>query len=264
MRLAVRIVVTLKARRQDCERLTNALPQELTPVEGDPSRVTFTFDDANAAETDATPSESSRNAIAAEIDRLNGLGRLRWGRVFERVELDFISMFSADGKESRSIQPASAHAHLLPEDFADLVEKLGHPRPDPPDGWEEIKALDLPAALAAASGDDEIARVLHFVDLALEHHADLDWAVAYLAVERIEEDLASRSTNGKAAGLWSESEHTRFRRTANSFGTLGTRARHGRERTDPPPRPMSDSDASWFLRRVVARWLTYRAAAIRN
>jgi len=57
-----------------------------------------------------------------------------------------------------------------------------------------------------------------------------------------------------------EGEIRRFKQTANSETTLGDEARHGRETTEPPPRPMSLGEADLLVRRILGKWLTWKSA----
>jgi DNA-binding transcriptional LysR family regulator len=88
----------------------------------------------------------------------------------------------------------------------------------------------------------------------LEGDTDIDWGAAYSALELIEHDLRDRSVDGHALGWWTNQERDNFRATANSAEALGVAARHGTGGV-PVPR-MSSKDASWYVRRVTAYWLT--------
>lgn len=84
----------------------------------------------------------------------------------------------------------------------------------------------------------------------------IDWGAGYSALEAIEHDLTDRGGDGRALGWWTRSERDGFKATANSAEALGVAARHGRPGGVPKPR-MSPKDASWYVRRVTAHWLTY-------
>jgi len=51
----------------------------------------------------------------------------------------------------------------------------------------------------------------------------------------------------------------RFTHTADSVGAVGDDARHGRERTQPPPRPLSLSAARDLIDRLLRSWLTWKS-----
>jgi hypothetical protein len=137
----------------------------------------------------------------------------------------------------------------------------GWPAPTPPTGLADVNALSLPAIVDLAERDAEAARVLRLVELALSGVHDIDWVLAYAAIEVVKADAKARGADGKKLGWWTRREHSDFGATANSHLALGVRARHGASpRAVATPR-MSDVDACWFLRRVVARWVSWRLAS---
>ncbi len=75
---------------------------------------------------------------------MNGFGKLRWGRAFAGVKVGDVRYFDPDGRDCGQVVFAgTAYGHLTPEEFADMMERLGHPRPAPPEGIEYINALNL-------------------------------------------------------------------------------------------------------------------------
>jgi hypothetical protein len=192
--------------------------------------------------------------IDAYVRRVNGFGRLRWGRAFAAVEIAGLRTVDADGRETQMIFPGSAHGHLPWEQFADMVERLGYPRPDKPVGLDTISALDGEAVAALAETNPDVARVLRLVELMLEGDDEIDWVAGYSALETIEQNLADRGRNARDLGYWSRAERRRFDATANSREVLGTRARHGK-RSGLTEARMTTNDASWFVRRAAARWI---------
>ena len=145
---------------------------------------------------------------------------------------------------------------MLPDDFADMIERLGHPRPAPPARIDLLRALDLAAVTDLTETNPDAGRVLHLVYLMLEGDQEIDWVAGYAALEVIEQDLSTRDIDGQALGWWTRTERGNFRATANSAEVLGFRARHGKRSGLTEPR-MTSKDASWFVRRVTALWLTY-------
>jgi len=117
-----------------------------------------------------------------------------------------------------------AVAHLEPEEFADLVERLGQPRPPLPLGLDTIQALDGADVTGLAAEFPVVAHVLHLVDLMLRDDRDLDWVAAYSAFEAINHDLRNRELDGVEQGWWARSERSDFTGTANSVEALGARA----------------------------------------
>jgi hypothetical protein len=145
---------------------------------------------------------------------------------------------------------------MLPEDFANLVERLTGTRPALPEGVDVVEAVDLAGAVKLAAGNADVARALRLVDLMLEGDDEIDWVAGYSALEVVEEDLKARGLNGRALGWWTKSEYKDFAATANSVEALGEYARHGK-RFGLAEARMTRVQASWFIRRVVAHWLAY-------
>jgi hypothetical protein len=85
--------------------------------------------------------------------------------------------------------------------------------------------------------------------------ADLDWVTMYKVFEIVRENTRRGETGIAAAGWATTNEMKLFRRTANSVGALGDRARHGRRDPMPPPVPMPQHDAVGLIRRLARRWL---------
>ncbi len=75
------------------------------------------------------------------------------------------------------------------------------------------------------------------------------WSGLYKIYEAIEADVGS--IPGK--GWCTKTELGRFKRTANSPGALGVRARHG-AMGSPPTDPMSLSSAKSLIRRLLNKW----------
>jgi hypothetical protein len=145
---------------------------------------------------------------------------------------------------------------MLPEDLADLVERLGHPRRAMPARLDVINTLTYRPVMALAEGLPDVGRVLHLIDLMLVGDEEIDWVAAYAALEIIEQDLRERGVDGHGLGWWTNAERKRFRATANSPEALGYRARHGK-RSGMTEAGMTSKEANWFVRRVTAHWLTY-------
>jgi hypothetical protein len=252
----VRWLVTLSASKRDVERLTEESLADLTADATDPEHLLLELHDP---EGDATGDEVPRRAkavIDALVRHINGFGRLRWGRTFEGVSVSTTKSFDPAGGETLRLTIEPAFEHMLPEDFANTSERLGFPRPALPAGLEVINALDGAAVIALAEANPEVGRVLHLVDLMLEGDDEIDWVAGFSAVEVIEQDLASRQVKGQALRWWTNAERDSFRATANSVEVLGFRARHGK-RFGVKEARMTSEEASWFVRRVAAHWLTH-------
>ena len=118
------------------------------------------------------------------------------------------------------------------------------------DGTEEINRPADPAKawLSAAETSGDVARALR-LSAGREH----GWVELYRLLEIVENSV---SRNGITDAGWAtKRELARFRHTANSPEATGDTARHGRERTQPPRRPMSLNDARGLIRQVVRQWL---------
>jgi hypothetical protein len=102
------------------------------------------------------------------------------------------------------------------------------------------------ACADASSRDARAAKVLRLLG-----QPALDWVGMYRILEVVE-DAVGRPTiqswvGKKRLGL--------FRHTADSVSAIGDEARHGKERTDPPARPMSKHEARRLTLHVVELWL---------
>jgi hypothetical protein len=250
----VRWIATLSGSRQDIERLAAELP-DLSPVEDAPRELLLELDDPEGDATGGDVPHAAKAVIDASVRRINGFGRLRWGRTFEGVDVSKIVSIDPEGRTTHRAFAERGAGHMRFEDFANMVERLGEPRPEPPAGLDVINALEAEAVTTLAATNPEVARVLHLVDLMLAGDEEIDWVAAYAALEVIEQDLANRQVDGQALGRWTGAERGRFTGTANSAALLGFRARHGRL-GDPPKKSMTSKEASWFIRRVAALWVT--------
>jgi hypothetical protein len=133
------------------------------------------------------------------VDRVNGVGRLRWGRTFEGVAITTIKSFDESGRPMQHVFLEPAREHMLPEDFADMVERLGHKRPSMPKGIEIVNALDIPTSIMLATTQPEVMRAVHLVDLMLHGDDEIDWIAGYAALEIVEHDLQVRKLDGKSS-----------------------------------------------------------------
>lgn len=246
-------IITLEAAEADVDRLVHAGIRGIDPLDGEPRRLLLTHNQPNGA----TPEEEShivQNEVEAFVSRLNGVGRVRWGRIFEGVSIHSWHTVAADGKITETIFLDAATGHLPPKEFADLVESLGYERPPLPDGLDHIDGLDLDAALETTGTNPAAGRVVQLIDLMLKDE-EFNWSAAYAALETIEHELREQDVDGRMLGWWTRGERSDFRATANSPEALGIRARHGKP-TGPSEARMSSHDANWLVRRVAALWLS--------
>lgn len=252
----MRWVVTFEANVADVERLLVQASDRLSAAES-PREVVLEFEDAEGDVATDESRQTARTAIEAFVQHLNGFGKLRWGRTFEGVTVKGVRHIDSEGRSGQVVFVGTAYAHLPPDEFADMVERMGFPRPDLPLGVEDINALDLEKTTTLAHSDPEVARVLHLVELMLEGDDAIDWAAGYSALEIIEQHVLRRGLSGQSLGWWTRMEHQRFTQMANSVDAVGIRSRHQGRRYDPPKKPLSSKDGSWFVRRVTARWIDW-------
>jgi hypothetical protein len=251
----MRWVIALSCTRADAERLLGASIDNLAPHPTDSGEIVMELTDPFGDESTDETRQAVRQDVELRVRHINGFGKLRWGRGFEGVEIKGVRSYESSGHESQHVYVGTAYAHLQPREFADMIEKWGHPRPPLPVGLEVIEALDGGAVASLAKSHPVVGRVLHLVELMLEGDEQIDWGAAYSALEAVEDDLRNRGVDGRALGWWTRRERDDFRATANSAEALGVASRHGTGGV-PVPR-MSYKDASWYVRRVVAYWLTH-------
>ena len=80
----------------------------------------------------------------------------------------------------------------------------------------------------------------------------LTWSELYLLFELFESDVGSKMFDR----VWiSPADAELFARTANSYTTLRSAGRHGKDRGAPPASPMSHSAAVVLVRALVFSWL---------
>ncbi|HEX5988699.1 MAG TPA: hypothetical protein VFY75_00610 [Solirubrobacterales bacterium] len=246
-------IITLEAAEADIDRLVHASIPGIDPADGEPRRLLLTHYQPDGATPEEEP-HIVQDEVEALVNRLNGVGRVRWSRVFEGVSIHSWHTVADDGEITERIFLDAATGHLPPKEFADLVESLGYERPPLPDGLDHIDGLDLDAALETTEMNPAAGRVVQLIDLMLKDE-EFNWSAAYAALETIEHELREQGVDGRKLGWWTRGERSDFRATANSPEALGVRARHGRP-TGLSEARMSSHDANWFVRRVAALWLS--------
>jgi hypothetical protein len=99
-------------------------------------------------------------------------------------------------------------------------------------------------------GDSNIEEALHYLG------ADGNvWSNLYKASEIVEDSIGGDSRLLFENGWCSRSEWRRFRRTANHQEAIGHFSRHARERSEPPPDPMTVNEAKAFVIELVRAWV---------
>lgn len=239
------------------ERLAAESVPGLTADNADPKQLVLELNDPEGAATGDDAPHAAKAVIDAVVRDLNGFGRLRWGQMFDGISASqAVKAVGPAGDVTQRVFLGTAVDHMEPEDFADMVERLGHPRPPLPTGLEVIRALNGSDVTALVETNPEVGRVLHLVDLMLRDDEDIDWVAAYSALEIIEQDLRARGESGPDLGWWTKAERNDFTATANSVEVLGVRARHGK-RFGLTEARMTTKHASWFIRRAAAHWVTH-------
>lgn len=257
----MRWLVTLDGSRLDIERLLAESSDRLSATE-EPREVVLEIRDPDHGEATDESRQAGRTLIDAAVRHLNGYGKLRWDRAFGGVTVKAVSYFDSEGRPGGQVVfVGTAYDHMLPEDFADMMERLGEPRPEPPVGLEDVNRLDLGRITALSDDNPEVARVLRLVELMLKGDDEIDWAAGYSALEVIDQDVRRLGESGQALGWWSNKEFERFKHMANSVEAVGIRSRHQGHRFAPPKKRLSAKEGSWFVRRVAARWLLWLLAA---
>lgn len=256
----MRWVVTLWGTKQDAERLVGEFP-ELSAVEYSPSEYHRDLHlELDVPEGDAPEGNAlnvARAVIEAHVRRINGFGRLRWGRTFEGVEITDFKTIDSQGETATIHFLEPGVEYLLPEDWVAMADERGIPKARLPIGMEVLSILDGEAVTMLAATDRSVALVLRLVDEMLAGDEEIDWAAAYSALEVMEQDLHDRGLDGQKLGWWTAKERGNFRATANSVEVLGEHARHGKPFGLTEGR-MTSMDASWLVRRAAALWLTWR------
>jgi len=90
--------------------------------------------------------------------------------------------------------------------------------------------------------------------LRLYGNKNLDWVNLYRLLEIVVKDVGG--IDQIANNNWaSKKEIRRFKNTSGSWKVLKDEARHASESTDPPPNPMSLSEARSLINEIIRKWL---------
>lgn len=252
----MRWIVNLTGSREDIERLL-AEPLEGLSATDDPRLVRLEVVDPRHPNNSDEARSEGRAMLDAAVRRLNGFGRLRWGRSFGCLDAGETSYVDSDGRHGQVVFVDTGYAYLEPEEFSDLVERLGFERPSLPNGLSAIRALNAKGVLELTETHPEIARVLRLIDLMLVADGQTDWAAGYAALEVIEQSARDHGVDGESLGWWEPTARQRFRQMANSFEAVGMQSRHPGLRHRAPKKLMSSNDGAWFVRAVAARWIDW-------
>jgi hypothetical protein len=106
--------------------------------------------------------------------------------------------------------------------------------------------------LRLAQSDEVVSRALRVFG-----QGRVRWSDLYHSFEIVQASVGSRMFDED----WITREETNlFTWTANSPAAVGEQARHGHQRNDPPPNPMSEDDALTLIQGLVRHWLDWKAA----
>jgi hypothetical protein len=108
----------------------------------------------------------------------------------------------------------------------------------------------------AAEKDEAVSKALRLFGSDAE-----DWVGLYRLFEVIEQDVGG-IMQIVATGWATEDSIRRFKHTANSPAVTGDLARHGREKTQPPKKPMDLSEASALIEVILHSWLRAKGEGI--
>ncbi|MBK6956721.1 MAG: hypothetical protein IPH27_15205 [Actinomycetales bacterium] len=252
----MRWLVNLEGNREDVERLLAQPPKGLAATTEAHVALLELVDPHHAYQSEEALA-AGRTLLDSALRHLNGLGKLRWGRVFADLTIRSVSFVADDGSTGQVWFGSKAYAHLLPDEFGDMMELLGRGRPKLPDGLQDVTALDLAEAVDLAARLPNVARVLRFVELMLVGDEGIDWAAGYAALEVVEQSAADQQVSGQQLGWWTRLDRERFRQMASSSEAAGMTSRHPGRRYEAPKVPMSASEGAWFVRTAVARWIRW-------
>ena len=248
-------MVTLEGNRPDIELLLGESAERLSASD-DPRRARLEFEDHDHELATDEARQAGKAAIDAAVRHVNGFGRLRWGRTYGGVEVKDVLCIDSSGRAQHVVFLEPAYDHMLPEDFADMVERFGHRRPELPDGIHDVNALDLGKITALADENPDVARVLRLVELMLDGDDDIAtgrrdtrrWRsssrtpnVAVRAAKRL---AGGRRTSADASCRWrTASKPSAYAHVTRVVSTIRRRKR------------LTPKETGWFVRRVAARWL---------
>jgi hypothetical protein len=118
------------------------------------------------------------------------------------------------------------------------------------------EAGPIPDWIAIALKEEKVAKVFRLLC-----NDPLDWVALYRILEVVEEDVGGLG-NIVGQGWASSRSLSRFKHTANSPSTTGDEARHGKEQTQPPAKPMTIAEARALIETVVHNWLSAKQTSI--
>jgi len=190
------------------------------------------------------------------VGRLNGLGVLKFGafrpvRAVAVAQADPAKHFSV-GSINPPTEALLAYLDYSPNRPPAMNATVGPivAALPPVEDWASVADRHAP----------DVDDALNLLALAVRSE---DWRLLYVVYEIIEDYHNGQQTNvaKKLRGGSAEEvarfakEIGRFKNTANSRRALGAKARHGRERTPQPTKPMTFREASDLVHGLLLAWL---------
>jgi hypothetical protein len=106
----------------------------------------------------------------------------------------------------------------------------------------------LDDVIVLSNADEHVERVLRFIS-----NNNISWNDLYRVLEIIEKDI----NNPLHEVSWlDKSSRDLFKRTANSYSSIGLEARHGHEKQVPPEKPMEYNRAKEIIFNVAYKWIS--------
>jgi len=183
-----------------------------------------------------------RSRATEIMTSLSGLSRLVLG-AHRELSLGAVSMVDTGGRKHiyLAVEPAVARSSVSP--IGIMIQRV--------DGTVEVHRPGDPVRdwIPLAGKDPAVAKALR-----LRNSENLGWVELYRLSEVIEAAIGG-FPNIVQHGWASASELRSFKHTANSVSAVGDEARHGKESTRQPRKPMKLSQARELVDRILKSWL---------
>lgn len=183
---------------------------------------------------------SVRQCAIELVNALSGSARLVLG-ARKAIGLGVVYRVRADGKRDINVQIGQAITFERALPLTVVHGTQIHRPADPILKWFPLVTEDLVIAKA----------------LRLRNADDLDWCDLYRLAELM---LSNDDPPLHELGCVSRKEFERFKHTACSVAAAGDKARHGLEKRDPPPNPLSLTQARELTDRIMHAWLEWKAS----
>jgi hypothetical protein len=213
----------------------NALPD--VSVEEQDGRFYLRSEQFNTA-----PGPREVHAMAVElVGIINGIAQTKHDN-WESVTAGGVTRVE-DGKRNIFLltEPIRLRIRARATGYVTLADGTAQPPAAPRDSMDSILGLTKTDAAAQKA-------------LRLFGSREHNWANLYKVYEVISADVGGRTEVVKRG--WASDKTIRlFKHTADSVGAVGDEARHGVERTQPPPVPMLLAEADALVSGMLRAWL---------